>query len=54
MDKIDELKIREKEISKNLYEEKSKEIKVDRQTLIRRVRTKVIKITKSKDFYPCK
>ena len=32
MDKIDELKTREEEISKNLYEEKSKEIKVDRQT----------------------
>lgn len=30
MDKIDELKTRKEEISKNLYEEKSKEIKVDR------------------------
>ena len=38
MDKIDELKNREKEISKNLYEEKSKEIKVDRQALINKVK----------------
>ena len=38
MDKIDELKNREKEISKNLYEEKSKEIKVDRQALINKAK----------------
>ena len=38
MDKIDELKAKEKEVSDKYYEEKSKVVKVDRNALIKKIK----------------